>query len=172
MTLGIRNNNPLNIRRGKVLWKGEIPQTPSLSGEGRGAPAFCKFSSMEWGLRAAFCLLRTYRDKYHLNCIADIIRRWAPPSENDTKAYICNVCRWTGLGGMQRLTEADWPKLVQAMARQECGIVLPEETIEQGYKLYSGTDSDLNLNDNDNDNLNDNRAPRCHPRWGQGARSK
>ena len=26
--LGIRNNNPLNIRRGKTLWKGE---TPSLA---------------------------------------------------------------------------------------------------------------------------------------------
>ena len=135
MTMGIRNNNPLNIRKGKTRWKGSLTPNPSPHGEGD----FVRFESMEWGLRAAFCLLRTYRDKYHLNCIASIIRRWAPPAENDTKAYICNVCRWTGFGGEQRLTEADWPKLVQAMARQECGVTLPETTIEQGYKLYKNT---------------------------------
>ena len=135
LTRGMRNCNPLNIRRVEgTKWKGEVlPQGES------GERDFVCFESMEWGLRAAFCLLRTYRDKYHLNCIASIIRRWAPPAENDTKAYICNVCRWTGFGGEQRLTEADWPKLVQAMARQECGVTLPETTIEQGYKLYKNT---------------------------------
>ena len=89
--LGIRNNNPLNIRRGKTRWKGELPQTPPPSGEAGRGTAFCKFERMEWGLRAAFCLLRTYRDKYKLNCIADIIMRWAPPSENRTAQYIRNV---------------------------------------------------------------------------------
>lgn len=42
----------------------------------------------------------------------------------------------TDLGGLQRLTEKDWPKLVRAMARQECGALLDEETINKGYKLY------------------------------------
>ena len=134
--LGIRNNNPLNIRRGKTLWKGELPQTPSPSGEAGRGTAFCKFESMEWGIRAAFCLLRTYRDKYKLNCIADIIMRWAPPCENHTAQYIRNVCRWTGLAGMQRLTESDWPKLVQAMARQETGVELPDEQLQRGFDLY------------------------------------
>ena len=144
--LGIRNNNPLNIRRGKTLWKGETPSdSPSkgrtqkslpIEGEVGKGSAFCKFSSMEWGLRAAFCLLRTYRDKYKLNCIADIIMRWAPPSENHTAQYIRNVCRWTGLAGMQRLTESDWPKLVKAMARQETGVELSEEQIQKGFDLY------------------------------------
>jgi hypothetical protein len=91
---------------------------------------------MEWGIRAAFCLLRTYERKYHLNCIADIISRWAPPSENQTAQYILNVCRWTGLGGKQRLTESDWPALVRAMARQECGICLSETQIQKGYELF------------------------------------
>ena len=134
--LGIRNNNPLNIRRGKTPWKGEIPHSPSPTGEGRGEAAFCKFESIEWGIRAAFCLLRTYSRKYHLNCITDIITRWAPPSENDTSRYICNVCRWTGFGGMQRLTESDWPALVRAMARQETGLCLSEEQINKGYELF------------------------------------
>ena len=151
MTIGQRNNNPLNIRRGKTLWKGEAPQAlpqrgnrplvaerlGSVSDGGQsGEGAFCRFSSVEWGIRAAFCLLRTYRDKYKANCIRDIISRWAPPSENDTERYIRNVCLWTGFGGLQRLTEKDWPKLVRAMARQECGTLLDEETINKGYKLY------------------------------------
>ena len=160
--LGIRNNNPLNIRRGKTPWKGEIPHSPSPTGAtggfraatecgcsptkgsksplatgfGRGEAAFCKFESLEWGIRAAFCLLRTYSRKYHLNCIADIITRWAPPSENDTSRYICNVCRWTGFGGMQRLTESDWPALVRAMARQETGVELSNSLIEKAFEMF------------------------------------
>lgn len=60
----------------------------------------------------------------------------APPSENDTERYIKNVCLWTGFGGLQRLTEEDWPKLVRAMARQECGATLSEEIINRGYELF------------------------------------
>ena len=139
MTLGERNNNPLNIRRVKgQRWKGELPLSDSVAsplGEvGRGA--FCRFESMEYGLRAAFCILRTYRNKYHAVCIEDIIKRWAPPSENDTAAYIRHVCRLTWFGGRERLTESEWPQLVRAMAFVECGVLLSEETVNKGYQLY------------------------------------
>ena len=131
--MGIRNNNPLNIRRGKTLWKGEIAPSPTSGGrEG----AFCHFQSIEWGLRAAFCLLRTYAVKYRLNSVKDIINRWAPPSENNTQSYIRHVCLLTGYGGNQRLTEKDWPKLVKAMARMECGVDLDDDTIAQAWRLY------------------------------------
>ena len=134
MTRGIRNNNPLNIRRvAGQRWKGEI--LPSIQG-GDGGGSFVRFETIEWGIRAAFVLLRTYSIKYKANCIQDIISRWAPPSENDTEKYIKNVCLWSGLGGLQRLTEEDWPKLVLAMARQECGALLSEEIINRGYELY------------------------------------
>ena len=95
-----------------------------------------QFESIEYGLRAAFVLLRTYSAKYHANCIRDIISRWAPPTENDTERYIRNVCQWTGFGGNERLTETEWPRLVRAMARQECGIILDEEQIQKGFALY------------------------------------
>lgn len=91
---------------------------------------------MEWGLRAAFCILRTYARRYNAVCIRDIVSRWAPPSENKTEQYIKNVCLWTGFGGQQRLTETDWPLLVKAMARQECGLRLEDRTIARGYALY------------------------------------
>ena len=102
---------------------------------------FVQFESMEWGVRAAFCLLRTYRDKYKAVCIEDIITRWAPPTENDTRRYICDVCRLTGFGGKERLTESEWPQLIAAMARIECGASLPEETIKKGYKLYKNSNA-------------------------------
>ncbi len=127
---GIRNNNPLNIRRvADTFWKGEIVSPIEDK-------AFVQFSSLEWGIRAAFCILDTYRKKYHDVCVEDIIARWAPPSENDTKKYIETVCKLTGFGGKERLTEAEWPTLVKAMAQVECGAALSEEIINKGYKLY------------------------------------
>ena len=129
MTRGLRNCNPLNIRRvAGTSWKGQRAKQNDRS--------FVQFESMEYGLRAAFVLLRTYSTKYRANCIRDIISRWAPPSENDTERYIRNVCQWTGLGGNERLTEDQWPQLVRAMARQECGVILDEDQIQRGFDLY------------------------------------
>lgn len=126
---GLRNCNPLNIRRvAGTKWEGQSALQTDAS--------FVCFNAMEWGIRAAFCILRTYARRYQCLSPADIVGRWAPPHQNDTDAYIRNVCTWTGFGGRQHLTEADWPRLVQAMARQESGTTLSEEIINQGFKLY------------------------------------
>ena len=137
MTLGIRNNNPLNIRKGKSQWRGQTNYTPPGKGGDGGESVFCQFETMEWGLRAAFCLLRTYANKYKASCIHDIVTRWAPPNENNTQKYIRDVCMMTGFGGNQRLTETDWPKLVKAMAKIECGEELSDELILKGFQLYN-----------------------------------
>ena len=130
-TRGQRNCNPLNIRRvAGTNWKGQCAEQKDRE--------FVQFVSPVWGIRAAFCLLRTYRNKYKAVCIEDIITRWAPPSENDTSAYIRTVCRLTGFGGKERLTEEKWPRLVKAMAVVESGWHLPEESINKGYELYQG----------------------------------
>ena len=87
---GIRNNNPLNIRRGKDQWQGLRAQQTDAS--------FCQFESLDYGWRAAFYLLtRTYYHKYRLYTIRMIISKWAPPQENLTATYIENVCRLTGI---------------------------------------------------------------------------
>lgn len=78
-TRGIRNNNPANIRHGSK-WQGLSPAQPDTS--------FCTFVSMEYGVRALICLLRTYYKTYNLRSIRSIISRYAPPSENDTDSYI------------------------------------------------------------------------------------
>lgn len=128
MTRGLRNNNPLNIRRVVgTVWMGQSRKQTDKD--------FVQFDAMEWGIRAAFCLLRTYANRYRINCVAEIVSRWAPPSENTTERYIRNVCLWTGFGGQQRLTEKDWPLLVRAMARQECGVLLDDAQLERGFRL-------------------------------------
>ena len=116
---GIRNNNPLNIRKSKDKWKGL-----SLT---QNDPSFCQFESLEYGWRAAFYLLtRTYYYKYRLYTIRTIISKWAPPCENNSKAYVENVSRLTGIDpdepiGIPSERPARWIALGMAMAIQENG---------------------------------------------------
>ena len=129
MTRGIRNNNPLNIRRvAGTKWKGQRTEQTDKS--------FVQFESLEWGIRAAFCILDTYRRKYQDVCVEDIINRWAPPSENATSEYIRTVCRLTGFGGKERLREQQWLLLVQVMALVESKMCLSDAELIRGYDLY------------------------------------
>lgn len=78
-TLGIRLNNPLNVRYSKDNnWLG---QTGSYRG-------FCEFESSDYGFRAAMLLLERYFFVYHYLTARSIISRFAPSLENDTEAYI------------------------------------------------------------------------------------
>ena len=124
---GIRNNNPLNIRRtAKDEWKGLRAQQTDAS--------FCQFESLEYGWRAAFYLLtRTYYHKYRLFTIRAIINKWAPPNENLTSTYIQNVCRLTGIPpdepiGIPSDQPERWIALGVAMAIQENGLIKREQS--------------------------------------------
>ena len=117
---GIRNNNPLNIRRtAKDQWKGLRAQQTDTS--------FCQFERLEYGWRAAFYLLtRTYYHKYRLYTIRAIINKWAPPQENLTSTYIQNVSRLTGIPpdepiGIPSDQPERWMAVGIAMAIQENG---------------------------------------------------
>ena len=129
MTRGLRNNNPLNIRRiVGTIWQGQLAEQRDKK--------FVQFKSIEWGIRAACCILKTYQRKYQATCVEDIITRWAPASENDTRKYVETVCRLTGFGGKERLEESQLPALVYAMAFVECGAPISKETISKAYSLY------------------------------------
>ena len=133
---GIRNNNPLNIRKGNN-WQGEM--SSSTDGE------FEQFVSMQWGIRAGFKILRKYMTGYGgrvkpLTNIHDIIHRWAPPSENNCKAYIDSVCRFSGLHEFERLQFSDRNKmlaLVDGMIRVECGQPVSLDIIASAYDLIN-----------------------------------
>ena len=117
---GIRNHNPLNIRRtAKDTWKGLADMQTDR--------AFCQFKSLVYGWRAAFYLLtRTYYHKYRLYTIRSIVSRWAPSNENNTEAYIANVSKLTGINpdeplGIPSEKPSRWMAVGVAMAIQENG---------------------------------------------------
>ena len=130
---GIRNNNPLNIRRSKDKWQGL-----STLQEDR---EFFKFVSMEYGWRAAFVILcRTYYGKYKLRTIRDIVSRWAPAKENNTEAYIRHVSDYTGIGpdrdlGDPQTHPTNWLLTGYAMAVMENGKTLPPIPMIKGFAL-------------------------------------
>lgn len=79
--LAITNSNPLNIRFSPMNdWRGQVASRKG----------FCQFDSMFNGCRAALVLLCNYIRKGY-DTVPEIIARWAPASENDTKAYIRTV---------------------------------------------------------------------------------
>lgn len=128
---GIRNNNPLNIRIGNN-WLGE--RNPSECDD----PEFEQFISMEYGLRAAFCILRRYIRHYHRNTISKIVSSWAPSSENDTTRYIDFVANLVKCAADAEILFEDKPTMcaiVQAMAQFECGESIKPAIIERAYNM-------------------------------------
>ncbi len=132
LNLGQQNRNPLNIRySAHNRWVGLHPVTPNVRG-------FCKFVSMAHGYRAAVVLMKTYIRRYGLNTPAKIITRWAPPSENDTRLYIAAVCGRSRLGA-DEVIRTDGPqigRLVSAMARQETGMTIHPEAVDDLRKQF------------------------------------
>lgn len=131
---GIRNNNPLNIRKGNN-WQGE--RSPQSDKE------FEQFESMTMGVRAGLKILRNYitgYDGHHqpMDTIEKIITRWAPPSENNTRKYIERVSALTGIHPRQTLwfnRRRDIIAIVDAMIRVECGQPIDTKIIESAYDL-------------------------------------
>ena len=141
-TLGGKNRNPLNIRYNpKNNWRGQISQNAGL----------CVFSHEAYGFRAAYKLITSYIGNGY-NTIEKIITRWAPPSENDTEAYIKAVLKLSGLGGNENIPRPNRFRnferlekticLIRAMTCVECGIPWKEvdvPAIWRGYDLaYPG----------------------------------
>ena len=108
---GIRNNNPGNIERGGDNWKGMIGD------DGR----FLQFASPEEGIRAIVRTLDTYQTKHGLSTIDQIVHRWAPPSENNSKAYVDDVAAEVGIGPNDTIAPEHIPLLVKAIIKHENG---------------------------------------------------
>lgn len=141
MSRGIRNNNPLNIRRSSDRWEGVRKEQTDKS--------FVQFESMAYGYRAAWKILESYwkhfRSERQPFTVRNIISRWAPPSENNVDAYVKTVLGLTSLGGEERLPRPFTGYLLEKLARLivgmtvvECGIPADEVDIAaiwEGYDL-------------------------------------
>ena len=141
MKRGIRNNNPLNIRRSSTHWQGARKEQTDKS--------FVQFETMAYGYRAAWKILQTYYERFCMEgkpyTVRNIINRWAPPTENDTEVYIRNVLKMSGIGGKENLLPPSnvmgYDRLCQllvAMTCIECGMApnqVDTTAIAQGYRL-------------------------------------
>lgn len=142
MTRGIRNNNPLNIRfNASNNWRGKVMSTPNGQLVSRDHPTFEEFVSMDYGFLAALNLIgNTYMHRYHLNTPSAIIARWAPASENNTDGYIKTVCRLTGIGGEEVISNHDRKlrEIVWAMAQVECGAEIKQfrDDLDKAWAAY------------------------------------
>jgi len=143
--LGLRNNNPGNIRAtpaGGQRWQGEV---------GADANGFAIFDSADNGIRALGKNLVASQQMHGNVTIADIVSRWAPSSENDTAAYIADVAKRTGIGPNEVIDVRDkvtMGKLARAIMAHENGVALPysdkqiESSLDSALQLPQGAPRD------------------------------
>lgn len=130
MRRGLRNNNPLNIRRNSTKWQGLAPVQKDK--------AFFTFVAPEWGYRAAIRTLQSYKRIHNLTTIREWVSRWAPPIENDTEAYIRCVCQRTGMPENAEPNienKVVMCSIVAAMSFMENGVPAVMEDIHKGWDL-------------------------------------
>lgn len=101
---GIRNNNPGNLN-----FVGQAGATRETGPNGR----FAVFQTAEDGLQALAHQLRLYAQR-GINSVRAIISKFAPPSENNTQAYINSVSSRLGVASDAALNLND-PRVVQGL---------------------------------------------------------
>lgn len=123
---GLRNNNPGNIEFGKFT-----KSKGAVGSDGR----FAKFESPEQGIAAMAALLRSYQNR-GLNTINKMISRYAPSSENNTKAYVNAVARAVGVGPDQPFSVVGRPDLTSRMV----AAMILHENAKQPYSVNQITE--------------------------------
>ena len=128
---GIRNNNPGNIRKSAIVYRGE---------SGGSDPDFKTFISPTYGIRAIAVILLAYQKEHGLATIRQMISRWAPASENDTDAYVSDVAAEAGIGPDESVTlctQSDiLGSLIEAIIHHENGQQpYPQATVAVAVEL-------------------------------------
>lgn len=130
--LGVKNHNPLNLRPVQPPFEGTVGVVAGPGGD------FTVFKDNVFGFRAACRNLIAYYDRENIRTVAQVIARWAPSSENDTRAYITAVCNRTGYRSDQVLELKTYEvayNLLHAMTVQEQGSF---DAYFKGWELTEG----------------------------------
>ena len=132
---GLRNNNPLNIRKSNNNWLGKVTQNTD--------GCFEQFTTIEYGLRAAFLNIRTIvrrrQAQSKTTTVAQLVRTWAPASDGNNEAAYCRTI--FEKSDIRSSAEVDLAnkdfmcRLVQAMCWVEVGSEIPMQTIGVAYCL-------------------------------------
>lgn len=129
--IGIRYNNPGNLRKTDITWQGELSDNPG---------SFERFISFKFGLRA---MIKDLQSKISsgTNTIKKILYIYAPPDDgNDTIAYINTVSSGTGINADSILNRSDKNtmfKLVREMIKVEQGqkYVISEQRFTESWEI-------------------------------------
>lgn len=111
---GIRNNNPGNLRwieNPSQRWRGMVDQD---------VDGYAIFDTIENGVRAIGGELRASIRRSQT--LQQAIYEWAPPTENNTDAYVASVSEQTGLPPSWRLVNDNVPSMAAAIIYQENGV--------------------------------------------------
>lgn len=129
--LGIRLNNPGDIKRTNTEWVGMSRYQEDKK--------FIRFDEPYYGIRAIIKILRAYKSVHGLDTIDTIIYRYAPPEDgNYTKTYIRDICEMTGYFPSEVLDLNDREilvRLAKAIVIREQGRA-PAEFPEAWYEDY------------------------------------
>jgi len=120
----VRNNNPGNVEASELDWQGLAdPPTDGV---------YLVFTDPKWGFRCmARCLMTDYRRG--MVTVDQLITSWAPPSENNTHAYVTDVAGRLGQGLDETLSlPAELLPLLKAIATHEGGCPWPDQVIQAG----------------------------------------
>lgn len=127
LSRGSKNNNPLNlVHDPSNRWVGLV------GNDGR----FCCFDSVQHGFRAAFITIHSYMVVHGLDTVAQIITRWAPPSENETSKYIEFVCHRMKCPPnkvVDFFSREEMCDLLAAMTKIESGVEFDKKIIRAAY---------------------------------------
>lgn len=128
-TRGVRNNNPGNIRLVPgVEWVGQC----------FGADTdFCTFSDPKYGVRAIAEILHSYWVRDGIRTISGAIMRWAPPTENNTGAYMDDVAQRCAIDADEPTTLAAIivPLIEGIIAHENGNFSYPTSVIQEGIAL-------------------------------------
>ena len=139
---GLRNRNPLNIRRGGDRWQGSTRVQTD--------PDFVTFTALKWGYRAAWKVLATYHKRLTIQGkrfnLWNILSQWAPEADgNNVRAYKHAVMKIGGIGGHECFMQPDsvsgyrrLTTVLMAMTCVENGIKpfkVDMDAIREGFRL-------------------------------------
>jgi hypothetical protein len=129
---GVRNNNPGNIDYNpRNNWQGQVGIEVGVA-----KPRFARFSEAKWGIRALAKLLLNYRGKDGMPGVGkpgidtplEFINRWAPSTENNTRAYAQAIAKRLGVSVLAHIDITDPTTLTELVT----GIIIHEN----GYNPY------------------------------------
>lgn len=114
LSRGLRNNNPFNLIKTKIPWKGKI--------EGSADPKFEQFKTVEYGVRAGVMDIANDYKTDGKTTIRELIREFAPGHENPTSTYVNWIANFVGLRSDQKIPYKLMPRFLKGLVLFENGV--------------------------------------------------